>query len=89
VVEKRYVAVSPGADKGENRDIAELATFIGPRQDHRKFNAELYPPPKYKGAEKQPAPFKRVYQHGPRGGCYYRDRKGKKVYVDKSHCGGK
>ncbi len=29
----------------------------------------------------------RTYQKGPRGGCFYVNSSGKKVYVDKSHCG--
>jgi hypothetical protein len=28
----------------------------------------------------------RTYYRGPRGGCYYLDRNGKKVYVDKDKC---
>jgi hypothetical protein len=31
-------------------------------------------------------PASRVYQKGPRGGCYYLNSSGSKVYVDHKHC---
>ncbi|MCU0350979.1 MAG: hypothetical protein MUF43_09160, partial [Flavobacterium sp.] len=34
----------------------------------------------------RPSSSGRVYQKGPRGGCYYINDSGKKVYVDKSFC---
>lgn len=35
----------------------------------------------------KPASTGRTYQKGPRGGCYYLNSGGNKVYVDKSFCG--
>ena len=49
-------------------------------------NAREFQPPKYKGGEKQAGPVKRVYHKGPRGGCYYVNDRGKKIYVDKGLC---
>ncbi len=57
--------------------------------DGGRFNSALFPSPKYKGGELQPAPPKRVYHKGPRGGCFYIGSKGRKIYVDKNFCIGK
>ncbi len=91
-VEKKYMVTAlarvnyPGADKSPGRDITELMLITDLPYDDKQYNAAQYPPPKYKGAEKQPEPVKSVYHKGPRGGCYYKNAKGKKVYVDKSLC---
>jgi hypothetical protein len=93
-VVKKYVVPAfdevsvPGADKSDVKDIRELMYPVELRHDG-KFNASMYPPPEYKGGEKQPEPVKREFHRGPRGGCYYLDKKGRKVYVDKSNCSGK
>ena len=97
-VEKRYVVTgkdkitAPGTDMGLELNESEVKLIPGisdDRHDPNKFNAALFPAPKYKGGEKQPAPFKRIYHKGPKGGCYYVNQKGKKVYVDKHFCKGK
>lgn len=55
-------------------------------------NARDFKAPKYKGGNPLPLPPKskpRVYHSGPRGGCYYYNEKGKKVYVAATYCAGK
>jgi hypothetical protein len=52
--------------------------------DHNKpegFNFALYPQPNYKGGVTPRSLVKRVYRKGRRGGCYYINKKGNKVYV--------
>jgi hypothetical protein len=93
-VDKRYVVTKldkvnyPGADKTPGTDITELMLTVDLPYGDNEFNGALYPPPKFKGAEKPPPPPKRVYHIGPRGGCFYKDVRGKKVYVDKQFCKG-
>jgi hypothetical protein len=82
-VEKNYVSQTPKQNSGRN--ITELMKVVVP-DDNETFNASQYPPLKYKGAEIQPGPPKRIYHKGPRGGCYYLNGAHKKVYVDKSLC---
>ena len=94
-VEKKYVVDDPdkitvtGVDKHLDLTVTEpfLVPFMGEvEQDPNNGNAREFQAPKYKGGEKEPEPFKRVYHKGPRGGCYYVNGKGKKIYVDKGFC---
>jgi hypothetical protein len=95
-VEKRYMVDDPAkiTVRGANMNlrIAESEVMLIPYIGDDKHNpnshntALRFQAPKYKGGEKQPEPFKKVYQTGARGGCYYVNAKGKKVYVDKKFC---
>lgn len=52
-------------------------------------NARKYVGPKYQGGNPlplPPPPKPREYLSGPRGGCYYINAAGKKVYVGPEHC---
>jgi len=88
-VQKQYVV--NGRDKITARftDSTQTVSFtITPLSDDpRNLNYRSYPYPKYKGGEKTfAAAFKRKYKKGPRGGCYYINAKGRKVYVDSKMC---
>ena len=94
-VEKRYVVADRNKIKipVENKDLelnASLVNLIPSVADDahnpNKLNWAEYPGPKYKGGVNGPAQEKRIYHKGPKGGCYYFSRKGKKVYVNKSYC---
>ena len=90
-VEKKYLVADtnkidvPGAKM--NLDISESEVIVTPYIGDDKHNpnykgsARDFQAPKYKGGEKQPEQFRKIYQKGPRGGCYYINAKGKKVYV--------
>lgn len=96
-VEKRFVVSDAkkvtvaGIDTAEevNIDEVELQPYAGDAgHSPNKFNGDRFPPPKYKGGEtfKTASQQKRVYHKGKRGGCYYIDKAGRKVYVDKGLC---
>jgi len=90
-VEKKYVVTNPLKINPKYTGVVPLPTeeiawipYTGAEEGNPdKLNAAQYPPPKYKGGEKQEV---RVYHTGARGGCYYISPKGKKVYVDKHFC---
>lgn len=52
------------------------------------YNDKDFPPPKYKGGEPNVRGELRSgrYLLGPKGGCYFYNKHGKKVYVDRSYC---
>lgn len=53
----------------------------------RKSNSsKVYRPKKKRTVAIPVTSFGREYHRGPRGGCYYINSKGKKVYVDHSYC---
>ena len=95
-VEKKYVVRSKSLITFRGTDTTQdlafrrifLIPFIGGDEcDPNDFNCRDFPYPKYKGGEKSfPAPVKRVYHTGPRGGCYYIGPSGNKNYVDPKHC---
>ncbi len=94
-VEKRFVVPAlgkvtvPGTDKTGTKPVTRFMLALHPGNDENKFNAGQFPPPLYKGAEHQPGAAKKTYHSGPRGGCYYLNASGRKVYVDKKFCGGR
>lgn len=88
-IEKKYVVSSPDAVNTLLAPGKPQYIPIEKSWDPNVFNAAQFPPPKFKGAEMQPRPKKIVYHPGPRGGCYYINGKGRKVYVDKKYCNGK
>ena len=51
-----------------------------------KQNGSTTLKPDEKEKDIQNTPYSRSYYKGPRGGCYYYNSSGKKVYVDHSHC---
>ncbi len=51
-----------------------------------KSNKYNYRYPQYKGGEKVLIEEQRHYFLGARGGCFYKSKKGTKVYVDKKFC---
>jgi hypothetical protein len=94
-VEKKYVVpnikmvTAPDADTTLDliHSPVPLIKYGGDGPDPNGKNYLLYPYPKYKGGEKVfPGEEKRVYHSGPRGGCYYLDKRGRKVYVDRKYC---
>ncbi len=97
-VEKRYLVSNldkisvPIPDEKSGIVATEIALepYMGDDEHNpNNGNARLFKAPKFKGGEKQPAPFKRIYHTGPRGGCFYMSEKGTKVYVDGKLCNGK
>jgi hypothetical protein len=69
------------------RPVTAYFDFIGADSDNPDVvNGGRFPSPKYKGGEMQPGKAAKVYHKGPRGGCYYLNSKGHKVYVDKKFC---
>ena len=73
--------------RSQTIDPVPLITYSGDFEHNpNRENARDFLPPKYKGGEKQPGIARRVYHKGPRGGCYYINGKGHKVYVDKKRC---
>lgn len=94
-VEKRYVVRERSKVRGLGIDTSlnlsatrpQLYSYMGDdKHNPNKFNAALYQAPRYKGGEPQPVAPKRVYHSGPRGGCYYINAKGKRVYVNSKMC---
>jgi hypothetical protein len=95
-VMKKYVVNSLSGIAVKNIDTTNLLSFTAvPHEeieDPEEFNCGLYPQPKYKGGEAQ---FEagimgpKVYLEGPRGGCYYHNKNGNRVYVDKKFCKGR
>lgn len=59
------------------------AAPVGPVQN--SYVSSPSPKPRTK-TSKGSAPRKNGYIRGPRGGCYYINGNGKKVYVDHSYC---
>ncbi len=89
VVHNLYQVTVPGLDTRSQVPPSPmlLSEYVGPNKYDRDFgNAAKYQPPVYKGGEKQPPPFKRQYRTGLRGGCYYVNQKGHRIYVDKHFC---
>jgi len=97
-VEKKYVVTDtakinwPVAQKGLalSASIVKVPSYMG--EDERSpdpMNYADFRYPAYKGGVNQPPPPRRVYHKGPKGGCYYMGKHGRKVYVDKRFCGGK
>ena len=96
-VEKRYMVndldkvTLPGADKSAEIEasVVVMIPYMGDDEHNPNGgNAGAFQAPKYKGGEKQPPPYRKVYQLGPRGGCFYMNRKGNKEYVDPKFCKG-
>lgn len=97
-VDKKYTVddlqkvTVPGAKM--NLDISEsevvLQPYIGDdkHNPNNNGNARNFQAPKYKGGEKQSPVFRKKYEKGPRGGCYYINARGKKVYVESRLCNG-
>ncbi len=92
-VEKRYTVNSTDriTVKGINKtlELNESKVSIEPEDydaDHEHLNWEQFPGPKYKGGVNSPLPFRKIYHKGPKGGCYYVNKQGKRIYVDKSFC---
>jgi hypothetical protein len=95
-VEKKYVVT----DKSKitwpvpNKDIELIMTSvpIAIRPDlswrPEDYNWQEFPAPEYKGGTNTPAVATRTYYAGPKGGCYYLNSSGRKVYVDKKFCDG-
>ncbi len=97
-VMKKYMVTSqekvtvPGADKrlAINASQLLLERYMGDDAYNPNHGNSLeFLPPKYKGGEKEPEVFKKVFRTGPRGGCYYMNRSGNKVYVKDKYCNGK
>jgi hypothetical protein len=97
-VEQRYVVTDtgkvtwPGANKALefSASVVPVQPYMGDDEHSPEpYNYADFRYPQYKGGENQPPPPKRTYYKGKRGGCYYRNSAGKKVYVDKRYCGGK
>jgi hypothetical protein len=87
-VEKKYVvndrnSVTINTAYRDTLNITEvpLIRYSGSDAHNPNQNASEFLPPKYKGGERQPQAMRRVYHKGPRGGCYYVNSKGRKVYV--------
>jgi hypothetical protein len=60
-------------------------------EDPDEFNCAMYTYPKYKGGELQFEPGllgPKIYMEGPRGGCFYLSKNGKRIYVDRKFCNG-
>ena len=91
-VEKRYVTgdstLVPTALNGAGLRISLVPGEPG-GESPPKMNWRDFPGPEYKGGENAAAPLARVYRKGPRGGCYYLGKNGRKIYVDKRFCTGK
>ena len=89
-VEKKYVVTSHDKIIAPYADSTEIISFTRAdvsTYDVNTLNYRLYPYPKYKGGEKRfDVESKRKYQKGKRGGCYYINAKGRKVYVDVKMC---
>ena len=95
LVDKRYVVTDTSMLKGDikNKGLALNASLvpIEPTYHNKDITPEdmnwwQFPGPVYKGGDPMPPPVRRVYHRGPRGGCYYYSKAGKKVYVEKSVC---
>ena len=87
-VEKKYVVMSMAKVTAHYADSTNVSYMDIPVSGElNKLNYRSYPFPKYKGGEKNfGAEYKRKYQKGPRGGCYYINEKGRKVYVGADMC---
>ncbi len=88
-VEKQYVVKDHDKITARYSDSSEFISFTKTELscDPYDFNFRSYPCPQYKGGEKNlPPPFKPKYCKGPRGGCYYINQKGRKVYVESKMC---
>ena len=88
-VEKQYVVRSHDKVTAPYPDSTQTLSFTVTRlsDDPKNMNFRNYPYPEYKGGERIFATaFKRKYKKGPRGGCYYINAKGRKVYVDSKMC---
>jgi len=89
-VEKKYVVKSHDKITAPYTDSSQAIAYTTAqvsRDNPPKLNYRSYPYPKYKGGEKTfDVESKRKYQSGPRGGCYYINAKGRKVYVDAKMC---
>ena len=95
-VDKRYVvsSIDRVTVKGINKtlELNESEVSIDPQDyegDIVHFNYKQFPGPKYKGGVTAPAISGKTYHIGPKGGCYYFNKQGTKIYVDKSFCGQK
>ncbi len=89
-VEKKYVVDSHGKVTTPYKDSTETISYTKVdflNDDRKQLNYRSYPYPKYKGGEKNfETNSTRKYRKGPRGGCYYINAKGRKVYVDAKLC---
>jgi len=94
-VEKRYAVgdTSLITAKVNNKALALNFNMVYPEPSNDfedtypdEMNWVQFLDSKYKGGEHLPPPVTRVYYTGPRGGCYYKTKDGRKVYVDKSFC---
>ena len=90
-VEKKYVVKSHDKITAPYTDTSQTIAYTTAqvsREDPPKLNYRSYPYPKYKGGEKsfESENKKGKYRKGPRGGCYYVNAKGRKVYVDAKMC---
>ena len=95
-VEKRYVVNNvdkvnaKGIDK--SLELNESDVIIDPEDTEGEIvhlNFRQFPGPKYKGGVNPPIAVRRTFHKGPNGGCYYINKHGRKIYVDKSFCGQK
>ena len=98
-VDKKYVVKSLASvtKKGVDTSLElnarhiHLYSYIGDdKHSPNSLNCRDFPYPRYKGGEHSfpPPEGVRTYECGPRGGCYYRNPKGNKVYVDSKFCKG-
>ena len=89
-VEKKYVVNAHDKITAHYTDSSQtIAYTTSPvsRDNPPKLNYRSYPYPKYKGGEKNFDVLNGAkYRKGPRGGCYYVNAKGRKVYVDAKMC---
>ncbi len=70
-----------------NATSVNLIPYSGDEKyNPNKSNRFNYRYPQYKGGEKVLIEEQRRYFLGARGGCYYKSKKGTKVYVDKKFC---
>jgi len=97
-VDKRYVVAAPGqlttavADTDLDLHISVVKMIPSGADDAHNpngLNWADYGGPTYKGGVAVPAGVQRKYRKGPKGGCYYLNGKGRKVYVAKRFCDGK
>lgn len=93
-VEKKYLSTKKSSSISDTDtlklyiDVNLIPYSGGSENNPNKNNRFMYPYPKFKGGEKllDEKSINRKYLLGPRGGCYYINTRGKKVYVDKKFC---
>ncbi len=90
-VAKRYLTYDTlmvaNRKNGPAFTVAPLIPYGGGKEHNpNKDNRRNYPAGRYRGGDPQPAPWVKKYESGSRGGCYYWNANGRKVYVDKKFC---